>query len=252
MSDDSIVYDLGEIFPETRTVQGEDAIPLSNGEARHERPARGSRIAKQPVEHVEELSSVNHGFDWRGSAELILPGAGHLLRGKHEVGLLVLSSLVSIFVISWALLTNLDRLVPTLKILGLPYELAIWLPAAMVVMAAGIYVTSVFCSFPHPYDMNATRTPYPLVAATASFLIPGWGQFLNRKKLRGIFFLAGVFIVLCAWVLSTPEFSALLSSQQMHLPSLLLLFSGPVVRYTLPAVLWSLAVYDAIVGARQD
>jgi hypothetical protein len=47
----------------------------------------------------------------------------------------------------------------------------------------------------------------------------------------------------------SPLMQAMLESQGLVLPKALVLLVSPLVRWTLPAILWTIAVYDAVFQA---
>ena len=52
-----------------------------------------------------------------------------------------------------------------------------------------------------------------------------------------------------AWILASTPARELLDSQGFYLPQVFELFASSAVRWTLPAVIWILAVYDAASSA---
>ena len=79
----------------------------------------------------------------------------------------------------------------------------------------------------------------------ASLLFPGWGQVLNGDRGRATVFLGGLWLVAAAWILVWAPVQELFSANGFYLPSWLRILSSPAMRWTLPAVIWTLAVYDA-------
>lgn len=174
---------------------------------------------------------------------LFVPGAGHVLRAQFATGLFFLASIGFLGTLTWALLGTLDRLGPTLSLLGLPSAGGIWVLGTAVVLAASLHVASVVSA------VRVGASPGPVVAGLASGLIPGWGQALNGRRWSAALFLTGCWIVVAAWALVSPPVRTLIETQGLALPGPLALLSSPVARWSLPAVVWTLAVYDAAVRA---
>ena len=57
--------------------------------------------------------------------------------------------------------------------------------------------------------------------------------------------LPGLWVAAATWILASPETQSLLASIRMHLPAAVKPFTSPTVRWSLLAVIWALAVYDA-------
>ncbi len=66
-----------------------------------------------------------------------------------------------------------------------------------------------------------------------------------------MFLLTGLWLVAATWVLASPWTTALLTAQGLVLPDYLAIAASRAVRWTLPAVLWTLGIYDAITGAER-
>lgn len=230
---DEAVYDLGEVDqgyrrPRHTVVQGASREPRRRG--------------------LRERSGGDGG--WEGFLEagsvgiaLFVPGAGHVLRGRIATGLFFLASIGFLGTLAWALLGTLDRLGPTLALLGLPSAGGVWALGGIFVLAAVLHVASVAGA------VEDGSSPGPVGAGIASGLIPGWGQALTGRRLSAALFLSGCWIVAAAWALVLPPVRALLQAQELELPRVLALLSSPVVRWSLPAVIWTLAVYDAALRA---
>jgi hypothetical protein len=244
MNGEQNVYDLGEINLD-KPRKADPVIPPRREQISHTFPE--VRIPENPY-----IQPERQGFDWRGSLSLVVPGAGTWLRGDPAGGLFHLCSLAFIATLSWCLTYSMDRIVPTLELLGHRRELGFWVLGVLFAAAAMLYLSSAWRAVGPVAGPNAVPRPHPFLAGVASFLIPGWGQLLNGDRFRSVLFLAGVWIVLGAWILSLRETGVLLDEYRMFLPGILSIYSGPAVRYTLPAVIWTLAVYDAVGRARGD
>ena len=51
------------------------------------------------------------------------------------------------------------------------------------------------------------------------------------------------------WILAAPEVQAQLASVRLFIPPELLWLGSPAVKFTVPAVVWALSVYDAAATA---
>ena len=224
------VYDLGQLDAEAPrpapTVVRRPPTPRAAAARPSEPRSRGSR------------------FDLPGTLSLILPGAGHVARGRFKVGLFFLATLAFLGTLAWALLGTMDRVAGTLVLLGQPRALGVWALGGIYLLAAGLHVGSVLT-----LGRRDATAPHPAVSGVASMLVPGWGQTLNGDRRRAGLFLGGLWLVGGAWLLFSPACGELLASLRLHLPSGLLLLSSAPVRWTLPAVVLALAVYDAASSA---
>lgn len=179
-------------------------------------------------------------------AALFVPGAGHVLRGRFATGLFFLASVGFLGTLAWALLGTLDRLGPTLTLLGLPSAGGVWVLGIAFVLTAALHVASVVGA------VQDGSSPGPVAAGLASGLVPGWGQALSGRRWSAALFLTSCWVVVAAWVLVSPPVRTLLDSQGLALPGALALLSSPVARWSLPAVIWTLAVYDAAMRAARS
>jgi hypothetical protein len=248
---DTTVYDLGEVesdsAPTLASVQSDrvatQAAPPRAAEARTAIRAESARTSFAPQAYAPPPAS---GFDFAGSLSLFAPGAGHLFQRQWSAGLFYLSSLAFLGVLGWAVLGTLDRVTGTLAVLELPRELGVWALGSLYVVAAILHLWNVLsCSASGGYRESS----HPVLAGVASAVLPGWGQVLNGDTKRAALFVGGLWVIGAAWLLAAPSTHALLESLELHLPPALSLFSSAAVRWTLPAVIWSLAVYDAAASA---
>jgi len=129
-------------------------------------------------------------------------------------------------------------------LLDYPAEFAVWSVAGLFVCAAFLHLWSVLGS-----GSSEVRAPHPVICGVASALLPGWGQLLNGHLTRAALFLAGLWVVGAIWLLASPPAAAVLEAQGLYLPTALAYATSSAVRWTLPAVVWSLAVYDATASA---
>jgi hypothetical protein len=243
---DQTVYDLGEMnlsriprfprFPFGRR----KAKPRDAGAT--ERQAIASKATAHP-----DLNAYDAGLELFGSLALFVPGLGRIVRGDLPTGLFFISWFAFLGTLSWALLETMSRLAPTLSVLGYPRGGGVWALAGIFLFAAGLYAANVLLAVPR--EEQVKRAPHPLVSGCASAVLPGLGQIQNGDYRRAMMFLAGIWLSVAAWILVLPQTLQLLEELELYLPREALLFSSPTVRWTLPAVIWALAVYDAASSA---
>ena len=235
MANDTTVYDIGEV---EATPMRPPALRATVVRPRPERPVAASSHGAPQADAMTYVANT---------LSLLLPGAGRLLRGEWTAGLFLVSSVGFLVALGWAVLETLARLDATLPLLALPREAGVW---ALGVVYAGLCAIHVGNLLNGAGEASAHhRGPHPTVAAIASAIVPGWGQLLNDHRFKAAAFVGGLWIVGASWILVSPPSSELLRGFDMHLPPVLLVFCSPVVRWTLPAVVWALAIYDAATGA---
>lgn len=240
MSDKAAVYDLGELDAnESRPHKMPSSVTNRPSQGRREIPAH----ARANAGHMR-IQDV-----WSVSFSMFIPGAGHILRGDLSVGLFYLASMGFFGALSWAILGTLDRLGATFSVLGLPSEIGPWALGAIFLCAAATYIGNVCTSASGRQYSDAQGAPAPLLSGIASLIIPGWGQAISGRRIRAALFLSGCWLVGGAWILVSPLVQAMLDSQGLSLPRALALLGSPLVRWTLPAILWTIAVYDAFFQA---
>lgn len=240
MSEDIRVYDLGEVrfdTPKTparpRTQPAGEPVPLRVPKPQRSTIAAGTRLA---------------GPGLVGSLSLFLPGAGQVLAGEPVTGLFFVSGIAFALVALHALLSVLDRVIPTLQILELPRAAAAGALALLVLSAATLHVTAMLHAHALRLDRRQTA-PHPVLAGLASALVPGWGQLLVGHRVRAAIVLGGVWTIALAWLCVTPRGFAILQAVGIAIPPALRDGAGPIALVTGPVVLWTLAVYDASMGA---
>jgi len=244
MTEETIVYDLGEVRidsgPTIVAPRVPDPAPTRVSPPRPSTPRPGnSPVTFTPHVHGPVGSVIP------ASLALFVPGLGHLARRQWTAGLFFLCSLGFFTAFGWAILETLDRLTATLTVLGQPRVLGIWTVAMTYVCLAVLYLWNVVSSG----STDRIESPHPVMAGVASALLPGWGQVLNGNQRRAALFLGSLWFVGSAWILAAPQTTSLLESMGMYLPSALSVFSSSAVRWTLPAVIWTLAIYDAASSA---
>lgn len=224
------VFDLGEIGGEPATANPFPRRPARPRDYTVERPL----YASPPRGSLSEQLS------------LFVPGAGQLARGSWAMGLLYLSTLGWILALGWAVLATMDRLPPTLEALGLPRQAGVW---TLALCYAGVSLLHVVSVLAPGAGAEQRRTMPPWLVGTASFLVPGWGQLLNGDRKRAAVFVTGLWCAGALWLLASPAMAALLARHELVLPEWIGPWTTPVARFSLPVVLWTLAVYDAAVSA---
>jgi hypothetical protein len=187
-------------------------------------------------------------FDFLGTLSMVLPGSGQLVRGEVALGLFFMTSLAFLAAFGWALVGTLDRLTPTLRLLEVPGSAGVWALCAVYFTAALLHLANVLKADPHSGHMEPAAL-HPVVTGLASAVVPGWGQILNGSYKRACLFLGSLWLVGATWIVASPEIQANLESLRIYVPSQILMLCVPAVRWTAPAVIWALAVYDAAATA---
>ena len=227
MEEPSTVWDLGE-------VTDRPAPRVAKQQGAPDRPARsGSVHGRRPSRHANEI-------DWIAGFAMVAPGVPDLLRGRRTTGLFFLSMFGFVGALGWAVFATLDRLAPTLVLLGLPPESAVWALGGLFAIAVSLHLANVATS--DPARLGAPPSP---VAALSSALVPGWGQLLNGDVARAMVFAAGAWTVAGMWVLASPWLGDLLAARNLVLPPVLTALTSPPARWAATAVVSALAVYDA-------
>ena len=234
--EDTTVYDLGDVGidpkPSPAAAPGNDPAP----------PVDVARTTFAPQAYAPPAES---GFDLAGALSVLIPGAGHLIQRQWAAGLFFLSALGFLAAMGWAMIGTMDRLTETLAMLGQPRAFGVWTLAGIYVAAAILHLWNVLsCS-----SADYRDAPHPVVSGAASLLVPGLGQMLNGDAKRAALFVASLWVIGASWILATPQARTLLESLGFYLPAGLSLFSSTAVRWTLPAVVWTLSVYDAASSA---
>lgn len=235
MSNDTTVYDLGEV---EAAPMRPPAMRATVVRPKPEHPFAAPADARPPADGMTYVANT---------LSLVLPGAGRLLRGEWSAGLFLVSWVGFLVALGWAVLETLARIDATLPLLALPREAGVWTLGVVYAGLCAIHVGNLLDGAGATSALH--RAPHPVVAAIASTIVPGWGQLLNDHRFKAAAFVGGLWIVGASWVLVSAPASELLLAFDMHLPPALRVFCSPVVRWTLPAVVWALAVYDAASSA---
>ena len=142
---------------------------------------------------------------------------------------------------SWGIL---PRLWAASAALGLRPEASVWFLGALAAAIVVVHLVSVLSVHARsaPY---VSGSPHPALTASASAVVPGWGQLLNGHGVRGALLVLAGWTFVLAWILAAPAFQEMLVAYQLRLPSPLAVLAGATARWALPAALWPLAIYDA-------
>jgi TM2 domain-containing membrane protein YozV len=243
MDGDTNIYDLGDV----------DKLKLPGDLERMEAPEL-PRVAAKPGAPPRRIDfgappEIHADPDWTAVPSLVLPGAAHMLRGEFAKALCLITLTGFTLTLAWAVYGTLDRLGPTLEVLGAPAAAAVWTLGFLALVLVVLHLSGVYGGARPNYRSNMTPAVHPAVAGTASAIIPGLGQLLNGDRGRAVFLLSGLWLVAASWVLVTPWMAGILTSQSLVLPGWLAIATSPVFRWTLPAVLWTMAIYDAATRA---
>ena len=234
MSRDEAIYDLGEVLIDK-------PHPAFQGV-----PAKSRSV---PTRHGTRPESGGVRPALAGSLSMFVPGLGLMLTGDIGWGFFYLPGTGVCAAILWAVLGSLDRLVPTLRLLDVPIEALIVTVASLASTLMGLHLAAILHSQAQAALDSDQAAPHPIVAGFASLLIPGWGQLLAAHRRRAALFLGGIWLLSLAWLLVTPAGSRVLSGLSITLPAKMRDGWGPAVLLSAPAVLWVIAVYDAVAGA---
>jgi len=222
------------------------------GTARAER-VRLRSAATPKIVITKDLDPTRRSLEWLSdqiavSAALAVPGAGQMIRGRRDHGLFFISWFALLATLGWALLNTAPRIGETLVVLDLPRGGGIWGLALVYSAAAALYVGNIALAV--PATAARVRTPvHPALAGAASAVLPGWGQLLNGDFRRAAVLAAGLWLSAAAWILVMPATGALLLDLDLYLPARLAPFVSPTVRWTVPAVVWAIAIYDAVASS---
>lgn len=243
MSDETSVYDLGELERAPAAAKRDPQIRAASGIATAAPAAAPAPAVARTATVAPSVRPIDAITD---SLELFVPGTGQLLRGRWSDGLSVLAGVGFLLALAWAIWETLDRLAGTLTALGYTAAGGIYALAMIYVCLAMLHAGNVL--------FGTTRGPeraHPIVAGVASALIPGWGQLINRQPAKAAAFVTGLWIVGIVWLLASPSTVALFDAYGLTFRPRFELFSKPVVLWTAPIVLWALSVYDAVATSRR-
>jgi hypothetical protein len=240
MSRHAQVYDLGNVDRVIGRPQPRPAPAVA-------KPRPGRTRAVLADKRVAQLAT-----DVTQSLSVFAPGATQIVQGRFSLGLFYVSALTFVAVLASAVLGTLDRLAPTLELLGHSVAVAFWTLGVAFLLAAAVHLAAVWTGS-RPTAGSARPPRHPAVPAVASAILPGWGQVLNGDRVRALLFLFGCWLVAGAWIISSEAAASVLNSyvpavmpweQSARAPLVLW-----TVKWTTPLVVWCLAVYDAATSA---
>jgi hypothetical protein len=233
MSDTVETFDLGSV-----------------GGAQAVRPARAP--FRTPIHPRQWDWAPSSSSELCSSLSLILPGAGQALRREPILGAFFLTTMLFLWTFAWAVLDTFDRVIATLALLDISVAVPLWTLAAAYVTAGGLHVACVW-NASLSIDTAEPLRAHPALPAAASAVVPGWGQLLNGDRLRGVLFLGALWIVAGVWIAGSSSavefFNTFVSTVSPLEQSLRSPFVAWTARWTLPTVIWCLAVYDAAASA---
>lgn len=184
------------------------------------------------------------------SLSLFVPGTTQLLHGRISRGLFFLTSLLFVVLFCRAVIGTLDRLAPTLELLGSSAVAAYWSLAVAFGCAAAIHLAAVWSS--HEREARPRRL-HPVLPTIASAIVPGWGQLLNGDRVRSMLFIGGSWFAAAVWIVSSETTMNLLDGYTPAVTPLEMSLRNPatlwMLKWTVPLLVWVLAVYDASASA---
>ncbi len=246
MDGDTNIYDLGNVdnLDLPGSIKPEVDSPPERRVVKTAAPPRRIDFGDPPKMHADP--------DWTAVPSLILPGASHLLRGEFAKALCLITLTGFTVSLGWAIHGTMDRLAPTLEILGIPAAAAVWTLGFLAIALCCLHVAGVYRGAQPAAREDGEVRIHPAVAGVASGIIPGLGQLLNGDRVRAVILLSGIWLAAASWVLASPWITALLSTQKLVLPGWLAIAASPAFRWTVPAVLWTLGIYDAVTRAEKS
>jgi hypothetical protein len=134
-------------------------------------------------------------------------------------------------------------------VLGYPRQAGVWALGLLYIVGAVVHLGSVWQAASCDRIPGERPSPPPLLAGAASLLVPGWGQLLNGTRVRAVLFLGALWVIGAAWLVTSAPVTSMLASVGLVPGPEMKVFGAPVVRWTLPAVVWAVAVYDAFASA---
>jgi hypothetical protein len=244
MDEQTSVYDLGEVRDLLRSPTSAErptsdrAGGATGATTRVAAKRRADPVARRPRTRI--LASLS----------ILVPGLGHVLQRRYLAGSVWFGAIVGL----GALLAGGWRILPRLwaaaDALGLPPASAVWTLGSLTLACVALHTVNVLSSC-----VEAGRAQvgpvHSTVASASSLLIPGWGQLINGKLVRGGLLLAAVWVSAACWLLASSAVHDMLIAYQLHLPAPLVVLASEPIRWALPSAVWPLAVYDAWVSARR-
>lgn len=253
MSQNAEVYDLGEVDRALRQTRQQTTQTVMPNPAAARRPAPTRRPIRESL--VDGRRVALFASDFPRSLSLFIPGATQMFQGRIALGLFYVTALAFMGTLAMAILGTMDRLAPTLVLLGAPVALAFWTLGIAYVLAAALHLSAVWTAQDPVADRDRPLR-YPPVPAAASLIVPGWGQILNGDRMRAMLFLGSCWLIAGVWIVSSQSATDLINAYVPIVAPWEQFARGPLVLWTLkwtaPVVLWCLAVYDAVSSAAGD
>jgi len=184
------------------------------------------------------------GVNLATTLSLFAPGAGQIVRGRPDMGFLFLAGSAFLSSLAWAAWTTRAGLAETLPLLGLSRAWGFRTLLILFGLAAVMHITA----FVSAIFRRSGAHPQRGILALASALIPGWGQGLAGHSWRAGLCLGGLWVIGFAWLMSSHPVQSAMAEQNLILPAGVEFITGPLMRYTGPAVLWAVAISDAFHG----
>lgn len=250
MRQNAEVYDLGEVeraIQQSRQQPTQPAIPKPP-------PARKAAPTRRPIREsfVDGRRVAVFASDFSRSLSLFIPGATQMFQGRIALGLFYVTALAFMGTLTMAVLGTIDRLAPTLALLGASVAIAFWTLAIAFVLAGALHLAAVWTAQDPEADRDRPLR-HPLVPAAASLIVPGWGQILNGDRMRAMLFLGGCWLIAGVWIASSQSATELVNAYVPIVAPWEQSARGPLIlwtlKWTVPVVLWALAVYDAVASA---
>lgn len=251
MSQNSTVYDLGELSDgSAASIRPAHAQANRPGAAGANASGRGPRGSATVVRSARTRPPARHAavaprFPIFGSLSVFVPGVGQFALGDPTAGLFFLTSTAFLASLCWAVVGTLERIAETLMVLGYPKQAGVWALGLLYVVGAVVHLGSVWHAASRDRVPGETPSPPPVLAGAASAIVPGWGQLLNGCRLRAVVFLGALWVIGATWLVTSAPVESLLASVGLVPAPEMRVFGAPMVRWTLPAVVWAMAVYDA-------
>lgn len=201
---------------------------------------------KKEIDYLDRQIPTPRRVGWRisGSMSMWIPGSGQLALGDYAHGLFFLSTLGLMGTLGWAMLNSLERTVGTLILFDYPGAAAFWMLGVVYFVAIMLYMANVLSATAHADDHSAA-TSSPILSGVASGLLPGWGQVLNGDRVRAVLFLTSVASLVAVGITISAPARVLLDRFDMYLPYWDQLGAAPTLKWTIPLLVWALAIYDA-------
>ena len=235
----------------TRHVDDVEVYDLGEGEPLGPRAVFAPKVRKARRRAVPAVPPPSSLPAAAASLSLIAPGAGHLLVGEPTLAIFFSSAFAFVAALAWAVVTGIDRLVPTLDLLGVHPAAVTATLAGLLASACALHASGVLHAYRLTSESRRPSHAHPVLAGLASAAFPGWGQVVGGRRVRAGLFFVAVWLLAGAWLAVSPWAERVLVSIGTRLPAMLRDGPGPIALVTLTAVTWVVAVYDAVASARE-